>query len=86
MIEANGRPTDRITRQAFHEFSTWTDRFSRTVRERARAAAGEAGEPGLITSEILAVAVRMACEDLAAELSLPCDGCNSSVQEDRRAA
>jgi len=79
-------PADRITRQAFHEFRIWTQRFSRMVRERASILASPGGPPGVITSQNLVEAVRAACEHLAAEIDALDDGCSSSAQRDRRAA
>lgn len=77
---------NRITREAFHEFDAWTQRFSRMVRESAGRLATVGRPPGIITSQTLADAVRTTCEQLAAELGAVDEGRSSNGREDRKVA
>jgi len=75
-----------ITRRAFHEFDRWAQRFGDTVRQRARALATGKSTRGVITSDILAEAVREACEQFVSELKSPHGESNSNEREDKQAA
>ena len=61
-----------ISKDAFREYGQWTRRFSGRVRELAIKLAIARGVPASVTPEILAEAVRLTCEEIAAEIASRC--------------
>jgi hypothetical protein len=60
-------PEGDITRTALQDYGDWTARFRSLLRKTAIELAESRGQPVVVTSEIIAEAVRLSCEELAAQ-------------------
>ena len=68
MADSTAPRDHRISGDAFREYGQWTRRFSGRVRETAIRLAIARGVPAHVTPDVLAEAVRLTCEEIAAEI------------------